>query len=215
MGADVVIVDYGMGNLLSVKRGLEAVGADVLISSEEKEIVSAERLVLPGVGAFGDGMSELRQRELIEPIHAFVAEGRPLFGICLGMQMLLEGSDEFGDHMGLGCIPGFVRRIPSIDKGERVRKIPHIGWNSLIRNKAELAWDNTILKSVNEDQAFYFVHSYMAVPDDPDHLMAVCEYEGLNVAAVVCKNNVVGCQFHPEKSGPPGLAILSEFMRQL
>lgn len=214
MSADVVIVDYGMGNLLSVKRGLETVGAQVIISSQKKDIITAERLILPGVGAFGDGMHELRERALIDPIHEFVAQERPLLGICLGMQMLLERSEEFGEHVGLGCIAGSVRRIPATENGVRVRKIPHIGWNRLEQSKNGGSWENTFLKSVDQDQAFYFVHSYMAVPDDPNYLLAVCEYEGLDVSAVVCKNHVMGCQFHPEKSGPDGLAILKEFLQQ-
>jgi imidazole glycerol-phosphate synthase subunit HisH len=213
MSADVVIVDYGMGNLLSVKRGLEAVGAQVSISSDGKDIIAAERLILPGVGAFGDGMNELRERALIEPIHEFVAQERPLLGICLGMQMLLERSDEFGEHMGLGCISGSVQRIPATENGVRVRKIPHIGWNGLKQNKAGASWNGTILQSVEQDQAFYFVHSHMAIPDNSNHLLAVCDYEGLDVSAVVGVNNVVGCQFHPEKSGPGGLAILKAFLQ--
>lgn len=213
MSADVVIVDYGMGNLLSVKRGLEAVGAQVQISSDAEDIISAERLILPGVGAFGDGMTELREKALVEPIREFVAQERPLLGICLGMQMLLERSEEFGDHTGLGCIPGSVKRIPAMENGVRVRKIPHIGWNGLKQQKGGPSWNDTILQSVDQGQTFYFVHSYMAIPDDPNHLLAVCDYEGLAVSAVVGVNNVVGCQFHPEKSGPDGLAILKAFLR--
>ncbi len=213
MDVDVVTIDYGMGNLLSVKRGLEAAGAKVGITSKGSEIVSARRLILPGVGAFGDGMKELRQRGLIQPINQYVNQGRPLLGICLGMQMLFEKSLEFGEHVGLGYIPGVVQRIPGNEDGRMVRKIPHIGWNSLDSPKKKTIWNDTILQGVGLEQTFYFVHSYMAVPASIVNIQAVCEYDGLTIPAVVEKGSVVGCQFHPEKSGPDGLAILARFLR--
>lgn len=203
----VTVVDYGMGNLLSVARALEKCGAEVRLESSPLFVPKADRLVLPGVGAFGDAMVELRQRDLVEPIAVFAASGRPLLGICLGMQLLLDGSDEFGTHAGLGLVPGWVRRLPEQDG----IKLPHIGW-SAIRASMGRNWSGTILEGISCGQEFYFVHSYGAVPSNPKDSLAETAYGESFFSSVVSKDNVTGTQFHPEKSGEVGLAVIRNFL---
>ncbi len=209
----VVIVDYGIGNIKSVQRGLEKVGAGVKLSSDPKEIAAADHLVLPGVGAFEDGMKGLSGAGVIDAIKKFAQTGRPLLGICLGMQMLMERSEENGSHSGLGLIPGVVKLIPKETEGMHARKIPHIGWNGIHYNTGCDEQQRSVLQSTPDGECFYFVHSYMAVPNDTQNLLAYCEYEGLKIPAAVNKDNIVGLQFHPEKSAGAGLAVLAEFMR--
>jgi len=208
----VVVVDYGMGNLKSVQRGLEKVGANVVISSEPEKISTADRLLLPGVGGFKEGMAELARQGMTDAIHAFVKSGKPLLGICLGMQMLLDSSEEHGEYAGLGLIPGHVIAIPQFEGGQVQRKIPHIGWSNLIKHEGHADWINTCLSQVLIDDYFYFVHSFMAKPLDNEHYLAVSNYEGLEITAAIHKDNVTGLQFHPEKSGEAGLKILKSFV---
>jgi len=208
----VVVVDYGMGNLKSVQRGLEKVGAKVVVSSYAEEIANADRLLLPGVGAFKDGMAELRKQGVVDAIFAFVNTGKPLLGICLGMQMFLDTSEEHGEYAGLGLIGGHVKAIPQFENGQLQRKIPHIGWTNLITHDGDAAWSNTCLSQVQSDDFFYFVHSYMAQPTNSEHYLAVSGYESLEIAAAIHKENVTGLQFHPEKSGEAGLRVLSSFL---
>jgi imidazole glycerol-phosphate synthase subunit HisH len=209
---NVVVIDYGMGNLKSVQRGLEKVGANVIISSQADEIVNADRLLLPGVGAFKEGMTELTKQGVIEAIHTFVNSGKPLLGICLGMQMFLDSSEEHGGYTGLGLIPGHVQAIPQFENEKLQRKIPHIGWTNLIAHGEYSGWSNTCLSQVQPDDYFYFVHSFMAKPSDNKHYLAVSHYEGLEITAAINKENVTGLQFHPEKSGEAGLKILKSFV---
>jgi len=213
MSAAVVVINYGMGNLLSVQRGLEACGAEVEISADPATIAQADRLVLPGVGAFESGMNELKSRDLVDAINKFVATNRPLLGICLGMQMLLTESEEFGLHQGLNLIPGRVVKIPDNGNGTaKLRKIPHIGWSALKYPKGRTEWSDTLLENTNEGEYFYFVHSYMAVAEDSHDVLAECDFSGVRIAAAVCKQNVMGTQFHPEKSADVGLRILNTFL---
>src|SRR5208283_5616772 len=160
----VTVIDYGMGNLLSVSRAMEHCGAEVLTTCDPERVAQAERLILPGVGAFADGMAGLRERRLIEPIREFARAGRPFLGICLGMQMMLDSSEEFGNHEGLGLVPGRVAAIPSTGVDGRPHKIPHIGWNKLLMPTPETSWENTILAGLSPGSSGYFVHSYAAVP---------------------------------------------------
>lgn len=209
----VIIVDYGMGNLKSVQRGLEKVGATTIITGNSDQIENGDCLVLPGVGAFENGMAGLRKAGLIEPINEFVRTGKPFLGICLGMQMLMEVSEERGLHKGLGFIPGSVVEIPSAQDGKVIRKIPHIGWNELILpTYGRATWKETLLEEIKQKESFYFVHSFMAVPQKDEHLLARCEYEGMKITAAIKKDNVTGLQFHPEKSGEKGLQILEKFI---
>jgi len=209
--SNVVIVDYGMSNLRSVQRGLEKVGAKVTLSSTYSDITKADHLVLPGVGAFEAGMNGLNNAGLLEAIYDFVKTGNSLLGICLGMQMLLDYSEENGNHQGLGLIAGSVKKIPEGVKEEGGRKIPHIGWATLQRPK-NIDWNGSCLEKIQSSDFFYFVHSYMAVTENKEHLLAQCEDEGMLVAAAIKKDNVTGLQFHPEKSGEIGLKVLNEFM---
>lgn len=212
MKADVVVIDYGVGNLLSVSRGLEHCGASVLVSNDPEIILGAPRIVLPGVGAFRDAMAELHRRNLDDVVHTFVRKGKPLLGICLGMQLLLDESEEFGVTAGLGLIPGRVIPIPTSTTDGLVQKVPHIGWSELSLPDGRSSWDDTLLQGMSANEAFYFVHSFMAAPEDPSHRVADCKYGGASVSAVIGRANIHGCQFHPEKSGTVGLRVLKRFL---
>lgn len=210
----VVVMDYGVGNLLSVTRALEHCGADARISSDAKDVEGADRLVLPGVGAFESCMTSLKESGLREPLMEFVASGRPLLGICVGMQMLLEVGEEFGIHEGLGVIKGRVRKILATDTSGAKLKVPHIGWNGLLpRAGADSStWRGTPLDGVAPGAAAYFVHSYGAEPSEPLDCLAVTIYGGQTITAVIARGNVIGTQFHPEKSGAVGLRMLRQFV---
>lgn len=205
----VTVVDYGMGNILSVTRALEHCGAQVVLECAPSRIAQAERLVLPGVGAFGHGMDELQQRGLVDALHDYAASERPLLGICLGMQMLLDGSDEFGASKGLGLIAGWVRKLPE----QADIKLPHIGW-SAIRPPQGTTWDGSLLEGVPAGQEMYFVHSFHADPDDAAHRLAETAYGSYAFCSAIRKGNITGCQFHPEKSGEMGLGIVRNFLKQ-
>ena len=199
----IAIVDYGVGNLFSLNSSFRAIGAEVVVTSEPKTIREAERIILPGVGAFADAAEKLRQSGLDQVILEETKKGKPLLGICLGMQMLFERSFEYGEHRGLGLIPGSVRPIKDvIDEG---LKIPHIGWNPL-HFKGE---KDVLFKYIKEGDCVYFVHSYYAADCEPN-VIATSEYSA-ELTAAVRNGNVWGAQFHPEKSGPVGLAILKAF----
>ena len=201
----IVIVDYGVGNLFSLKSSFAAIGFDVTVTSEAEGLARAERIVLPGVGAFGDAAEKLRRSGLYEAVRLQAEAGKPLLGVCLGMQLLFEKSLEYGEHRGLGLIPGCVRPISEVLPADLT--IPHIGWTALKfpagREKSPL------FKYINEGDHVYFVHSYYAA-DCAEHTLATAEY-GADLTAAVAKGSVFGCQFHPEKSGPVGLNILRAF----
>jgi glutamine amidotransferase len=212
MQPKVTVVDYGMGNMFSVRRALEHCGAAVETTTDADCILAAERLVLPGVGAFADGMEGLRSRGLVKPLLEYASSHRPFLGICLGMQMLMSISEEFGKHQGLGLIPGRVIAIPSTGPRGAIRKIPHVGWSELVVPPTLPNWESTILADVPPRGAVYFVHSYAALPEDETHRLADTEYEGARICAAIRREAVHGCQFHPEKSGPVGLGILRRFV---
>ena len=207
----VTVIDYGIGNLYSVRRALERCGGDVTLTADAAQIEAASRLVLPGVGAFADGMLGLRERGLVEPIQRYAMSGRPLLGICLGMQMLASVSGEFGRHEGLDLIPGRVVAVPHVTTDGQVQKIPHIGWNGLVTPPGG-DWSESLLKGTPEGTSVYLVHSYSVIPEDPKHSLADCLYGGHRIAAEIRNGRVEGCQFHPEKSGEAGLAILAQFL---
>lgn len=202
----VTVVDYGLGNLFSVARALESQGARVRIESDPDAVRSADRLVLPGVGAFGDGMAGLAARGLVEPIREFARTGRPLFGICLGTQLLMDEGREFGTHPGLGLVPGSVGPFDE-QSGDRAEKIPHVGWNA-IRPTTANRWQGTILADTPPATPMYFTHSFVIRPEREEDIVAVADYAGSKVCAVLRHDNVSGSQFHPEKSGSAGLALL-------
>lgn len=212
--SEVTVIDYGMGNLLSVRRGLEHCGATVTVSADPDVILSSSRVVLPGVGAFADGMNELRKHGLDKVAREVAARGTPLLGICLGMQMLLEESEEFCLTAGLGLIAGQVIPVPAATKQGLPQKIPHIGWNALLPSSERENWDGTLLQGIKPGEAVYFVHSFMAEPTDSNHRIADCIYGGWPVLASIGRENISGCQFHPEKSGEVGLKVLRNFLTQ-
>ena len=199
----VAIVDYGVGNLFSLECSLNAIGADVTVTSDPAVLQSADQIILPGVGAFEDAAKKLRATGLDTVLKELAAAGKPLLGICLGMQMLFEKSYEYGEHQGLGLIPGQVVSMEGVVPGDY--KIPHIGWNALIFKK-----DCPLFRYIKEGDCVYFVHSYYATNCN-DAVTSTAEY-GPELTASVAKGNVYGCQFHPEKSGTVGLNILKAFI---
>lgn len=211
---EVVVIDYGVGNLLSVRRALEHCGASVQVTSDPKLILAAPKVVLPGVGAFSKGMDELSRRGLDTVVREIATKGVPLLGICLGMQMLFDESDEFGMIAGLGMIPGRVISVPTTSSDGHSQKIPHIGWNSLVLPQGRTSWQQSLLHDIKHGAAVYFVHSFMASPSDPEDRIADCLYGAVPVSAAIGRNNVFGCQFHPEKSGEVGLKVLKNFLSQ-
>ena len=208
---EITVIDYGVGNLLSVRRGLEHCGANVTVTADPKVIVASGKVVLPGVGAFRSAMETLHQLDLVDAIREVAARGTPLLGICLGMQLLLDTSEEFGVTDGLGLIHGSVVPIPSVTITGEPQKIPHIGWNALGLPVGRNDWRATLLEDNAVGDAAYFVHSFMAMPADSDHRIADANYGGHAVSAVIGRDNISGCQFHPEKSGEVGLKILRRF----
>ena len=214
----VTVIDYGLSNLLSVERALTHLGAQVEITSQADQIRQAGALVLPGVGAFRDGMAGLEKLGLIPVLREKCAEGTPLLGICLGMQMLFEESEEFGLHQGLGLIPGRVVRIPDRDAEGRPQRVPHISWDPLLvpqdgaLARPEPDFAGTVLGAIQPGQECYFVHGYEAKPAGPQYRLADTAYGGRRVCAAAQKGRVIGFQFHPEKSGPVGLALLKSFL---
>ncbi len=198
----VAIIDYGVGNLFSLVSSFKAIGVDAIATSDKRVIESAERLVLPGVGAFEDAAKKLFSSGLAEVVIEQAEKGKPLLGICLGMQLLFEKSFEYGEHKGLGLIKGQIRPISEVIP--KNLKIPHIGWNALKFTK-----DNQLFKYLKDGDFVYFVHSYYGAYCD-ESVIATAEY-GANLTASVASKNVYGCQFHPEKSGEVGLKILKAF----
>ena len=199
----IAIIDYGVGNLFSLHSSLAMIGAEAVVTGDAEAIRSADRLLLPGVGAFEDARRKLAQSGLDALICSEAARGKPVMGICLGMQMLFDRSFEYGEHEGLGLIGGSV--VPMADKLPAGLKVPHIGWNALSVKRAE----HPLMKAVKPGDCVYFVHSYFAAGCD-EAILATAEY-GVDLTAAVARENVMGCQFHPEKSGEVGLNILRAF----
>lgn len=209
----VTVVDYGIGNLLNVVRALEHCGSSVQIVSCGAELSTLPaRLVLPGVGAFGSGMAEMRSRGLDDLVLRFADTGRPFLGICVGAQMLFEVGEEFGDHVGLGLIPGRVRRVAELTPEGREHRIPHIGWSSLVRPDARPSWSDTPLAGLGDGASVYFVHSYAPEPVNASDRLADTYYDGVRICAAVGRGNVWGCQFHPERSANVGLNVVRGFL---
>lgn len=199
----VAIIDYGLGNVASVAGALSYLGAPATLTADISELREATKLILPGVGAFADGMENLRRRGLIEPLTEIVRGGTPILGICLGAQLLCRSSEEFGHHQGLGWINGYVRRLRSTDSNLR---LPHVGWNEL-----QIAGASPLLEGISDRALLYYCHSYAIQTDDPDIAVGLCEYGELFVAAFQSKN-VFGIQPHPEKSQRAGLDLLKNFL---
>lgn len=199
----IAIIDYGVGNLFSLEASFKKIGAETVVTSDPVMIMNADRVILPGVGAFGDASKKLKESGLSEVIYDYVKTGKPIMGICLGMQLLFEYSEEFGLHKGLSLLNGGIVSMKDVVPSDY--KIPQIGWNKLNILKI-----NPLFKYINNGDYVYFVHSFYAVGCE-DSLIASTEY-GTEITAAVAKNNVYGCQFHPEKSGEVGLKILRGFL---
>lgn len=201
----VGIVDYGCGNLLSVRHALECCGADVDLLTEPEQVSAADRIVLPGVGAYPSAMRRLAAADLVTALVDHSRSGRPLLGICLGMQLLAEVGEEFGTTAGLGLIPGRVERLPATDPQGRPTRVPFVGW-------AETRGEGQGTAFVPSDAHYYFVHSYQYITDNPGDVLANYRFDGHEVVAAVGRGATVGVQFHPERSGPAGLAFLQAFI---
>jgi len=203
----VTVADYGLGNLHSVVKAFAHVGAEVEIAQDGRDLLFAERIVVPGVGAFADGMSGLERRGMVAALRKLAGQGRPIVGICLGAQLLLSESEEFGRHKGLDIIAGSVLQIPA-----QGVKVPHVGWDRLhVPQSAD--WTGTPLSGTEPGTWAYFVHSFMLAPAEPRHVLAICRYGPFEIPAVVSTGRITGFQFHPEKSGQAGLEILRQFIQ--
>ncbi len=209
MKAQVTIIDYGAGNLLNVQRAFEHQGASVAIATDADAILQANRLVFPGVGAFPQAMRRLQEMAILEAIKEAAVQ-KPFLGICLGMQMMLETSEEFSRTEGLGLIEGQVAALPNQSPDGENLRVPHIGWAPIFPQ--QVAWEQTLLSQVPENNAFYFVHSYYADPVNKEDQAAVFEFGGHKITAAIQRDNLFGCQFHPEKSGEQGLALIEAFL---
>jgi glutamine amidotransferase len=209
----VTVIDYGIGNLLNVVRALQHCGADVTVVDQASQVQGLpDRLVLPGVGAFADGMLELKARGFDDFVKRYSDAQRPFLGICVGAQMLFDVGEEFGDTPGLGLIPGRVQPVSAFGADGQRHRIPHIGWSALQRPAARANWDGSILARAQPGEPMYFVHSFAPVPTHEEHRLADTFYDGVRICAAVAKGPVYGCQFHPERSAAHGLSILSAFL---
>lgn len=210
MSTPVTLIDYGIGNLLNMVRALEHCGATVRVIDKAGDgDVNAERLILPGVGAFGDGMRELRARGFDDLVKRFAETGRPFLGICVGMQMMFDTSEEMGEHAGLGLVAGRVLAVPPTGADGQPHRVPHIGWRPL---KPAASWDHTLLADGQPGDRVYFVHSFSGHPADAAVRLADVDYDGRTICAAVHRDNLYGCQFHPERSADAGLRMLRRFL---
>jgi glutamine amidotransferase len=203
----ITIIDYEMGNLRSVEKAFEKLGFDARVSNNPDDLLTTDKVVLPGVGAFKDCITNLRDGGFVEPLLQHVEAGKPLLGICVGMQMLFDESEEFGRHKGLGLIPGKVTRFPAgmEERGERL-KVPHMGWNTI-----QIQRPAPFFKDTAEGSYVYFVHSYYCAADNPDDVAASCRYGDIVFTAAIWRDNLMATQFHPEKSQDVGLKIFRNF----
>jgi len=208
---EVVVVDYGCGNIQSLDRALKRIGVQTIYTSNSEVIKNAEKIILPGVGSYATGMSKLKKIGLIEVIKDFAKSGKPLLGICLGMQLLLDYSEEFGHHKGLGIIHGSVTKFTPSDGS----KVPHTGWNSikLPEDSDEHFWSDPILNEISPGKDYYFVHSFMVKVKQAFNSVAETTYGGVRFSSIISNKNVYGCQFHPEKSGAIGSQFLENFIK--
>lgn len=209
----VAIIDYEMGNMFSVKRVCEHVGLKPVITSGKSVIMDSDAIILPGVGAFGDAMNNLRKLDLIAPIKEFVESGKPFMGICLGMQLLMTESEEFGSHKGLDIIEGPVVKFSIKNSENRIIKVPQVGWNKIYRPSfaKEDYWVNSPLNDINNGEFMYFVHSYYPIPSSTDAILSTTSYEETEFCSGILWKNVTAFQFHPEKSASEGIKIYKDW----
>ena len=205
---DISIIDYNAGNLFSIKSACEKVGLNAIITGNPEVIINSKAAILPGVGAFGEAMINLKSNQLDKVIIDFVNQEKPLLGICLGMQLLFDKSDEFGSSSGLGIIRGTVNKFDFKDSKLK-NPIPHTGWNRIQANEKD--WSNSILSMNNKNDFMYFVHSYYCIPEDKSNILSMTNYGGIDFCSAISYKNIFATQFHPEKSGEKGLYIYKEF----
>jgi glutamine amidotransferase len=204
MSKKVVIIDYQLGNLFSVKQACDIVGISANISSDKNDILNADALILPGVGAFIEAMNNLTKLELDTVIKEKVRNGTPIFGICLGQQLLFTESEEFGSGSGLDLIPGIIKRFPE-NFEDRLIKVPHIAWNTIY--KSDQNWESTALKEICNNEFMYFIHSYFVKPDNDSVVLTLTNYDGIEFCSSIQHKNIFATQFHPEKSSDKGVSI--------
>lgn len=207
----VVVIDYGIGNVFSVLRSLERLDVNGVLTSNPTQIMDADKVILPGVGAFGRAANRLADMGLDRVIHDYVGTGKPFLGICVGMQLLMDVGEEFGQHAGLGIIPGRVRKLPAVDENGNACRIPLIGW-TVVEEARPGAWDDTPFSREAGRNAFYFVHGYQAVVTDHAHRIAVHRLGDTEIVSAVRRENVLGVQFHPERSADTGQRFLRDFI---
>jgi glutamine amidotransferase len=207
----IIIIDYLVGNLFSVQNTCAAIGIDAKISSDKNDILSADAVILPGVGAFGDAMQNIHKLDLAAPLYDFIQTGKPIMGVCLGMQLLFTESEEFGNHKGLGIIDGVVKKFALPDKKLRV---PQIGWNTICETEKN-TWNHTPLANIPNNSYMYFVHSYYAVPEYKENILCLTNYEGIEYCSAVVKNNIFAFQFHPERSAKQGIEIYKNWSKNI
>jgi len=205
----ITVIDYGMGNLRSVQKALERAGAKAKVTSDPGDIEKADKIVFPGVGSFGDAMKELKLRKLERPLKDAISSGKCFLGLCLGLQLLFEKSEEAPGVKGLGILKGEVKRFKF---SGRALKVPHMGWNTITKNEKRKTKSYNILKNVPNGSYMYFVHSYYVKPKDGSAVLTTTDY-GMKFVSGICKNNICGFQFHPEKSQDNGIRILENFVR--
>jgi len=205
----IAVIDYDLGNVRSISNAFKNQGADVFVTNDRDQILQSDGVILPGVGAFKYGMERLNEHGLVTIIEEYVSTGKPFMGICLGMQMLFDKSNEYGQSKGLSLIPGQVYSLPVSNTGSE--KLPHVAWSELRCNNNE--WVDTILHGLGSGTDVYFVHSFAAHPEDESHILSTTKYSEWDFCSSVKKDNIYGCQFHPEKSGKDGLKIIANFIR--
>ena len=210
----IAIVDFALGNLYSVRSACARAGAEALTTSDPREIERADAVILPGVGAFGDAMDALRRLDLVAPLRDAVASGKPLMGVCLGIQLLLGESSEFGRHEGLGLVAGKVVPFDHPREGDRELKVPQICWNRIRPPAGPESWRGTPLDGIAPGESMYFIHSYFAKPDDAGVVLSTTRYGHIEFCSSLKRGNVFACQFHPERSGQAGLKVYQNFVGQ-
>lgn len=213
MSKRIQIIDYGLGNLFSIQQACESLGAEAIVSSAVDEFGAVDGIILPGVGAFGNAIEKLRELNIVEPLKEAVNAGKPLMGICLGMQLLFDESEEFGQHEGLGLLPGKIRRIPDQTENEQKLRVPNVGWNPA--DFTVEATSSAILHGIASGTYFYFVHSYYCEPSQTTDWLLQTQYGKICYCCAAQRDNILGLQFHPEKSGKLGLRLYHNWLETL
>jgi glutamine amidotransferase len=209
----IVILDYGLGNLFSVQHVCQHLGYETTITQDKNDIASADAVILPGVGAFGDAIRNMHALDLVSPVRDFISSGKPFMGVCLGMQLLFSESEEFGTHKGLDIIEGSIKKFPSAGADGNKIRVPQISWNHVFQTNA--GWNGSPLAGMENGTYMYFVHSYYAIPADPSVVLTETEYEGIRYCSAVKRGNVFATQFHPEKSAVKGIEVYRNWLQEL